>query len=210
MHSSRRVRSFDLSRPRRGWSPPAALRAFTLIELVVSMSVGIVVCGLAGSLVWNASRLRAETGARSELVDLASAAVEIYVRYTREIAQNECPSNPTPCLQGNAQISLASASQLVFGTTGFRYDAANGRLEISNNGGTTWQLLCSDVSSCTFSYVNRLGSSLATFPLSATDRAAVRRVGIDLQLTRGAETAHLRASTFLRNFMNEVTGNVGS
>lgn len=182
----------------------------TLIELVISLSVGVIICGVSGSLLWNAARQRAETAARSELADTAASAVEVFVRYVREIPQDECPGNPTPCLLGNAQISQATASQLLFGTTGFRFDSTNRRLEISSNGGTSWQILCTDVDSCLFSYFNRVNASLVAFPLNATNRAAIRRITIDLQLSRSTETAHLRTSIYLRNFMNEVATDAGA
>jgi prepilin-type N-terminal cleavage/methylation domain-containing protein len=186
-----------------------ALSGFTLIELVVSMSVGVIICGIAGSLIWNASRQRTEIAARSELTDVGSSALEVMVRYVREIPQNECPSNPAPCLNGNAQISLASATELRFGTTGLRYNAGAGRVEISNDTAVTWHTLATDVSSFAFSYFNRTNAALAAFPLSQSDREDVRRISIDCQFARGAETAHLRTSVYLRNFMNEVMTSVG-
>jgi len=40
---------------------------FTLIELVISISVGVIISGVAGSLLWNASTQRAEISLRGEL-----------------------------------------------------------------------------------------------------------------------------------------------
>ena len=184
-------------------------RGFTLIELVTSMSVGVIICGVAGSLLWNASRQRAEVSARGELVDMSSAAVEVMLRYIREIPQDECPGGPAPCLLGNAQIALASATEIRFGSIGFRYNSGNRRLEMSNDGGTSWPPLVTDVSGLTFSYFNQTAAQLTSFPLPQADREDVRRIVVDLQLARGGESAHLRTSVYLRSFMNEVSTSVG-
>jgi prepilin-type N-terminal cleavage/methylation domain-containing protein len=186
------------------------LRGFTLIELVISISVGAIISGIAGSLIWNAARQRTEVAARGELVDMGSAALEVMLRYIREIPQNECPGNPTPCLGGRAQISLASATELRFGSNGLRYNAGSRCVEITNNNGTNWWVVASDVGSCAFSYFSRTNAALTAFPLSQDNREGVRRISIDLQFARGTESAHLRTSIYLRNFMNEVMTSAGS
>lgn len=185
--------------------PAIARQGFTLIELVLSISVGVIISGIAATLLWNASRQRAEVSTRGELFDAASAAVEVVFRYVREIPQDECPSNPTPCLLAHAQISTASATDLRFGNTGFRLNAGNNTVEMTIDNGAHWYALVKEASGFAISYRDRSGSALTSFPLSSTDRAAVRRVGIDLTLTRGGETAHVRSGLYLRSFMNEVT-----
>ncbi|HVP11488.1 MAG TPA: hypothetical protein VMV94_09915 [Phycisphaerae bacterium] len=127
-------------------------------------------------------------------------------RRIREIPQDECPANPIPCLFGNAQISVASATELRFGNDGFRFNAVGGAIEMTLDGGATWQRLCSEVGSLAFSFHDRTGNQLSGSPLSATSRAAVRRVTVDIQLTRSGQTAHLRSAVYLRSFMNEVVG----
>jgi len=175
---------------------------FTLIELVVAISVGAIVSGTAGMLLWNASNIRAETSARSELTDEASAAMEVMLRYVREIRQDECPGGPTPCLYGNAQVITASATELDFDTDGFRQSGST--LEITNDTGATWHPLVRDVSSLIFTYYDRNNVVLSSLPLSAADRQAIRRVGMRLVLTSGTQSATLQTSIYLRNFMNEV------
>ena len=179
---------------------------FTLIELVISISVGAIISGVAGSLLWNASSQRAETAVRSELYDMGSTAMEVIFRHLREISQDECVGSPTPCLEGNAQISAASLTDLRFGNEGFRQNSADGTVEMTIDGGTTWHRLATDVSSAAFGYFDRTANPLTAFPLSATDRAAVRCISVDIQLARGGQNAHLRSAVYLRSFMNEVAG----
>ena len=135
--------------------------------------------------------------------------IEVMLRYIREIPQDECPGGPAPCLLGNAQIALASATEIRFGSIGFRYNSGNRRLEMSNDGGTSWPPLVTDVSGLTFSYFNQTAAQLTSFPLPQADREDVRRIVVDLQLARGGESAHLRTSVYLRSFMNEVSTSAG-
>lgn len=182
---------------------------FTLIELVTAMTVGVIICGIAGSLVWNASRQRAEVAARAELADQASAAMEVMLRHLREIPQDECPGEPTPCLLGHAQITMATATELRFGTFGLRFEGGSRQVQVSKDSGASWHALAADVSGFTLAYYRRNGSQPAAFPLSPSDREGVRRIALDLQLARGTESAHLRTSVYLRGFMNEVSTDAG-
>lgn len=176
---------------------------FTLIELVVSITVSVIICGLAGSLLWNATQQRSEISARGELIDMGASALEIMTRYLREIPQNECVGNPTPCLAGHAQVTTASSTQIRWGTYGFRKSGTD--LEMTTNSGTTWYKLCGDVSSLTLSYYNRTGQNLLSLISPADDPQNMRRITISLTLVRSSQTAKLTTDIYLRNFMNEVT-----
>ncbi|RIK68838.1 MAG: hypothetical protein DCC65_01515 [Planctomycetota bacterium] len=182
------------TRPARG--------GFTLVELIVSLSVGVIISGIAGSLVWNASKIRGDLAARSELVDVAAGAMELMVRHVREIPQDECPGQPSPCLNGKAQIDVAGASELRFGETGFRRQGDE--LQMSQDGGSAWHLVVDDVAALAFTYFDREGTALASLPLSQSDRENVRLIRIELHLSRGGQSAVLRTATYLRSFMNEV------
>lgn len=196
--------------PRFGMSPTGQgsagrlrrRRAFTLIELITTLSVGVIISGIAGSLVWNASRIRGDLAARCELTDIAAAAMEQLVRHVREIPQDECPEQPAPCLLGHAQISIASATELRFGDTGIRRSGT--QLQISLDDGNRWHLVAEDVADFSLSYFDRDGTQLSPMPLSEANRESVRLVKIELRLTRGEQSIALRTGTYLRSFMNEV------
>jgi prepilin-type N-terminal cleavage/methylation domain-containing protein len=202
----RRSRRTDIAprRPNADHTRERIRKGFTLIELVITISVGVIISGVAGSLLWNASRQRAEVAARGELYDMGSAAMEVMFRHLREISQDECPGSSPPCLRGNAQISTAGTTDLGFGSEGFRANSTDGTIEMTIDGGATWHRLATDISSVAFSYYDRMANPLTGSPLSATDRAAVRRIGVDIQLVRGGQIAHLRSAVYLRSFMNEV------
>ena len=200
--------AFDSSKPAitRLNSPRHRARvrpAFTLVELVVSITVGVIITGIAATLILNASRQRMEVAARGELIDMGSAAIEVMLRYIREISQDECPLAATPCLNGNAQVTTAADSDLRFDTYGFRLNA--GKLEITKNSGTNWHTLATGVTGLAFTYYDRNNAALSPRPLSLANRNAIRRISIQLDLASGSETTRLRTSIFLRNFMNEVT-----
>ena len=176
---------------------------FTLVELIVSMTVGAIISGSAAMLLMNAARHRSETAARADMVDAGGMALETLIRHVREVSQDECPNDPTPCLMGNAQIDEAGASILHFDDFGFRLNGTT--LEMTRNNGANWYPLLRDVSGLTFSYTGRDGAALGPLPLSAARRAAVRSVTVAINTTRGAETLTLRTGIFLRAFMDEVT-----
>jgi len=182
---------------RRHRHDPTPVRvAFTLVELITSIVISTVISGIAGTLILNAARQRSEVAARVELVDLAARACEQMLRYIREVPQDVG-------LTGLAQITTASATEIRFGNNGFRLNT--GALEMTLDNGATWHPLTRDVSGVTLSYFKADGTALNTVPLSQTDRESVRLVRINLPLTRGAESATLQSSIYLRNFMNEVT-----
>lgn len=179
--------------------------AFTLIELIVSISVGAIISGAAAMMIWNATQQRAEVSARSELCEQAAAALESMLRQLREIPQDQCPTEPTPCLEGQAQIALADQAELRFGDVGYRLNAANDSLEMTLDNGDAWYCLTREVQAFAFSYYDRQGNLLSSLPLSSGNRQAVRQVGVDLSLGRGGQDAHVRSRVYLRNFMDEVT-----
>lgn len=189
--------------PHAAW-PSARRRGFTLIELISAISVSVIITGVAGLIILNAAKQRGDIAARVELYDSGAAAMDVVTRRLREISQDECPENPSPCLDGNAQITYASATRIEFDETGFQLNGAADSVEMSIDGATNWHALLRNTTGLTFSYFDRTGSALTSLPLSETDRHAVRRIVCEFQLARGGESARLRAGVFLRAFMNEV------
>jgi len=170
--------------------------AFTLVELVVCITVSAVICGMAGSLLWNATRMRSEAGARAELIDIAARGMEQILRYAREIPQDAG-------LVGEAQITTAGADDLRWDVYGFRKTGAT--IEMTTNSGTTWRPVVKEVTALTFSYYDKTGAALGSLPLNATNRQAVRLIKVNFTVARSIETLSLQSSIYLRAFMNEVT-----
>lgn len=195
-------RALEMARPCRGAGRFVLRRAYTLIELIVCIAVGVIISGSAGMILWNASSQRVELSARAELHEIAAAALEKIVRHVREVEQDECPGNPTPCLLGNAQVSTATSTELRFGSNGFRQTGST--IEMTMDNGANWHVLVRDVTSFALAYTNRLGSVMTSLPLSQAHREDIRQVQITVALTRGGQTANVRTAVYLRNFMNEV------
>ena len=175
---------------------PIRRSGFTLIELVISISGGVIVSGMAGTLIWNSARQRSEVSARVELVDVTARACEQMLRYVREIPQDAA-------LTGAAQVTTATATEIRFANFAFRRNS--GDLEMSTDSGATWHPLTRDVSDFALSYFDGNGTALSAFPLSQANREAVRVVRIFIELTRGSETRAIQTSIYLRAFLNEVT-----
>ncbi|HUN82649.1 MAG TPA: hypothetical protein VMV81_14185 [Phycisphaerae bacterium] len=177
-------------------------RGFTVMELVVSITVSVIICGAASALLWNAASQQAQVAARADMIDNGSAAMELMVRYLREITQNECPGNPTPCLNGNAQVTTATSTLIQWGSYGFRQNGTT--LEMSTDNAASWHRLTTDLSTLQLTYFNRTGQDLSTQSSPGNLPANMRRIVIDLTLSRATQVVHLRTGLFLRNFMNEV------
>jgi len=168
------------------------------------MSVGVIISGTAAMMIWNATRQRAETSVRGELYEQAAAAMDVMSRYLREVPQDECPEEPEPCLHGKAQITVADQAALSFGDIGFRLAGGGGTLEMTVDGGGSWQCVTREVAGFAFAYWDRHSNALTGMPLTPGHRNAVRQIGVDLVLSRGGQDAHLRTRVYLRNFMDEV------
>lgn len=175
--------------------PAASRHGFTLIELVIAMSAASVISLVVGLLLMEGSRTLASSTGRSRLADSSARAMEQMLRYLREVAQDEG-------LTGQAQISTASATDLRFGLYGFRLNG--GAIEMTTDGGASWHANCRNVTGLTFKYYGASGSELAALPLSATDRAAVRRISIELAVSSAGESHRVRSGVYLRSFMNDA------
>lgn len=169
---------------------------FTLIELIAVIAVTTVIGGLGGMMVLEASRTRASASARAELADAAARAMEQMVRYVREIPQDSS-------LSGKAQIATAEAAQVRWGNYGFRLNGAT--LEMTVDNGSNWRPAAKEATSLSFTYLDANGSALSPLPLSAANREAVRRIRLNLQLSRDSESVAVQTGVYLRAFMNEVT-----
>lgn len=189
-----------MKQPRADISKPTMRRraraGFTLVELIVCIVVSAVISGMAGSLLWNATRMRSEVGARAELIDIAARGMEQILRYVREIPQDVA-------LTGLAQISTANTSDLRWGVYGIRLTGST--IEMTTNTGTNWYPILKEATALTFAYYDKNNTALTSTPLNATNRQAVRLIKINLTVTRSTESAALQTSIYLRAFMNEVT-----
>ncbi len=168
---------------------------FTLVEMLVALVAGGVICLAAGILLLEGSAAASSASRRSSLCDAAARAMEQMLRYVREIEQDAG-------LTGIAQITTADAGDLRFGQWGFRQNGSV--IEMTGDGGAVWRRACTDVSSLTFGYFDANGAALSPPPLSAAQRGAVRQVSVDLTLSGGGQSVRLRTAVYLRKFMNEA------
>ena len=152
---------------------------FTLFEMIMVISLTGIIAGVIAVPLVEVTRRHQRSTTRAALVVEGQMALE---RILRELRQE-------------TTVSLASASQIDFGSESLRLNS--GALEYSPDA-TTYHKLCGHVSSFSFGYVDSSGSALTSFPLSSSDRAAIRRLILSLILTDQGETVQLRTGVYLR------------
>lgn len=169
----------------------ARQRGFTLIEMVVSIALSGVLVAVVAPPLTESFRARSRIVARGELVVEGRTALEKIVRDLREMGVLE-GSTTAP------DLSRAEDSRIDFGVLGYRLSGTD--LQRTSDGGSTWRLAARGVSGLTIAYADEDGNALGATPLSAADRAAVRRVTVLLQLTSNGESLALRTAVYLRRF----------
>jgi prepilin-type N-terminal cleavage/methylation domain-containing protein len=161
-------------------------RGMTLTELMIALSIfGIIMAVIFGFL----------TGARNsysdtrERVQYQQAMRAVMSLVTREIRSTGCDPNEV----GFDYFAIADDDQIecrmdLNGDSDFtdqgpdeniRYTFTAGNLV--RNDGTGDQVILRGVQALNFIYFDADGNQLATVPLSATDRALIRYVGINIQ-----------------------------
>jgi prepilin-type N-terminal cleavage/methylation domain-containing protein len=170
-------------------------RGFTLIELVIAMSVGGVISFVAATIVLEGSQVMRAASARASLCDNGARAIEMMLRYVREVT-------PTAPLGNTANIATADAADLRFDTYGFRQNGS--ALEMTEDSGANWHRACDSVTGLTFRYYDTSGTELTALPLSPSDRGSVRQISVELQVSSAGQSIRLRSRVYLREFMHEA------
>ena len=163
-------------------------QGFTLIEIVTTTAITGIVAVILGVPLMEGIKTRNRFNARQEILSDARSAIEIVTRDIRVMSKT-----------GSApDLSTAAVSQIDFGTMSYRLSGTT--LQRSGDSGSTYKTMLEDVSTLTFSYEDEDGGSLSSLPLSSGDRDSVRRVQVDITVTRNGEELSLRSRAYLRTF----------
>jgi prepilin-type N-terminal cleavage/methylation domain-containing protein len=160
---------------------------FTLVELVIVISVVGIISTIVGSMLLGAIDAWVFKFNRNDILWDGRLALD---RMTREIRT----------IKNSTSVTTASSAQFRFTDTGNKditYSLSSTNLNRTENG--TANLLAENVSSLTVTYYN---SSDAVIPSptvspSATD---IRRVRINLTLTKNGQNVYLQSDASTKNF----------
>lgn len=174
--------------------PHPRKRAFTLIEVIVTMVVLAVIMGMASRLFLSASMGYTVAATRSELQTELSSALQ---RIVTELRATRAKSGVTPCV---ADITATTASSI----TWMDSDGSSRQVSLTGTdlmysiGGGTAVVLASSVSSFTINTFDESDVALAT-SLSGAGTQSIRRIQITLVGSRSGTIETLRTRVFPRS-----------
>ncbi|HAZ09750.1 MAG TPA: hypothetical protein DCY56_01400 [Candidatus Omnitrophica bacterium] len=162
-------------------------KGFTLIEVIIVITIVGIVSVIIGSMLLGVVKAWTFKLNRNDILWDGRLAMD---RMTREIRT----------IKNSTSVTTASAAQFRFTDTGNKditYSLSSTNLNRTENG--TANLLAADVSALTFTYYN---SSDAVIPSPAVSPSAtdIRRVRINLTLTKNGENVYLQSDASTKNF----------
>ena len=162
-------------------------QGFTLVELIIVITIVGIIAGVVGSILLKAIDAWTFKFKRNDILWDGRLAINRMVREIREI-------------KDLASVTTASGSEFRFlnvDDADITYNLSSTDLNRTEDGVTN--LLAEDVSSLSFTYYDSNGSTISAPTVSPSD-TDIRRVRIDLTLTKGGENVYLQSQGVPRNF----------
>ena len=162
---------------------------YTLLEMTMVITLSGILAGIASPPLVEAIKSRNRLIIRNALLSEARFAVERILRDMREISAQDSDSSA-------ADISTADDDRIDFENSSYRLlSNVVQRLSASDS---SWYTIARNVSSFTLSYYDQDGNSLSSTPLSETNREKVRRVVVELEISKHGETLSVTSGAYLR------------
>jgi prepilin-type N-terminal cleavage/methylation domain-containing protein len=171
----------------------ASVRGFSLVELIAAMVVMSVIAGAVGVMMPAMASGSRDGILRSQLHEEASTTVERLVREWRVIPLD---AGAAPTIAPS--ITSASANALAW-AAGSSIAVSSANLMLTETG-LGANLLQADISGLTLKYYGSDGSELAT-PMSGAGCQPIRRISIELTLSRDGVSERIRTKVFIRSTM---------
>lgn len=162
-------------------------KGFTLIELVIVITIIGIISGVVGYILLGTVQGWTFKASRNDLLWDGRLAMNRMVREIREI-------------KDSTSVTTADSSQFKFidmHDTDITY-SINSTILNRTEGGTS-NKIAENVSAIVFTYYSSSGSTITT-PLVAPLSTDIRRIKIDLTLTKGGENVYLQSEGVPRNF----------
>ncbi len=162
-------------------------KGFTLIEVIIVITIVGIVSVIIGSMLLGVVKAWTFKFNRNDILCDGRLAMD---RMTREIRT----------IKDSTSVTTASAAQFRFTDTGNKditYSLSSTNLNRTENG--TANLLAENVSSLAFTYYDANGNTIAT-PIVSPSATNIRRVRINLTLTKNGQNVYLQSDASTKNF----------
>lgn len=176
------------SRPDRRRAP-----AFTLVEMIAAITIIAALGSFSSGIVYSAVRSYRDAATRAVLHSDASTAFDRAFRVLHSISRDTTASVVAP------MISSVSATAITWDSND-TLSLSGSQLMLTENGGTPRAIL-NDVSAFTVTAYDESNAALAA-TLSGAATQAVRRLQLDVTLTRHGISETLRMKVYIRCTMS--------
>jgi len=173
------------------------LHGFTLIEVLAAITVIATIASVSSMIMFNSIDSYTASSISAGLNKDMTIALEQVVRHLRKI---ELDSSATETAPNINNVTTTSIDWSDSGLDAYNLSLSGSNLMLSINGGGS-NLLLTDVSGMTIQTYDQSNNPLpASLSGSACDQ--IRRIAVDITLTRGGESQSLGMKVFLRSTMS--------
>lgn len=163
-------------------------KGFTLIELVIVITIIGIITGIVGSILLGAIDAWTFKFNRQDILSDSKLAMNRMVREMKEV-------------KNRAKVTTADLSEFSFeniDSVDITYALSGTDLDRIED--ETANTLAENVSSLTFTYFDADGDDEIETPIVAPSKTDIRRIRINLTLTKNEETLYLQSDVSPRNF----------
>jgi prepilin-type N-terminal cleavage/methylation domain-containing protein len=167
-------------------------RAFTLIETIAAMVVVAVIGSLTSGILYTAIGSYRDASTRAQIHNDCSAAFDRLTKLLWSIPRDSSASVVAPLISSVTSTSISW-------NTNWTLSLSGTQLMLTESGGTARPVL-EDVSSFTVSCFNESNAAMAA-SLSGAATQPIRRIQIQVTVTRQGTSESLRARAYIRSLM---------
>jgi len=162
-------------------------KGFTLVELVIVIVIIGIITGIIGSILLGAIDAWTFKFNRADLLSNGKLAMNRMVREMRQVKNRAKVTTADPSEFSFENIDSVDITYALSGT------------DLDRTEDETTNTLAEDVSSMSFTYFDAVGAEIET-PTVAPGATDIRRIRINLTLTKNGENLYLQSDISPRNF----------